>query len=269
MNPLPIEVLGLHSRRFDRSYDFPEHVQPCHQLYAVIDGAVDYRVETTEQRLGSGDAVFVAAGVKRAPRAASRHGVALIVNFTSPWPELGRPKGHVVHLDAEALTNAHALTDEHARPMGPVASILFNHLCLRVLGQQWFNRLGRGATAREAQTQASGKQLVEQIESIMFSNINRPLRLDDFAQMSGVSPAHLRRLFQTHRHTAPCTRFRQIRLERAHILLQTKEHSVTEIAHDLCFSSSQHLAQAFSDAYGYPPSSAWRHPKHERILYTG
>lgn len=269
MNSFPLTILSLGPRPFDRDYIFPEHIQPRHQLYVVIEGIVDYRVESTERRLGIGDAVFVAAGLRRTPRAGSKRGLALIVLFSSPWPELGRPDGHHVHLDTESLAEAKTLAQESSRPMGPVAHILFNRLCVRVLGNHWFHRLGRGAEAREAQAQASGSQLVEQIESIMISNINRPLRLNDFAQMSGVSAAHLRRLFQAHRQTAPCLRFRQIRLERAHILLQSKEHSVTEVAHDLCFSSSQHLAQAFRDAYGYPPTAAWRHPKHERILYTG
>jgi len=269
MSSFPITILSLGPRPFDRDYNFPEHIQPLHQWYAVLDGIVDYRVESTERRLGAGDAVFVAAGLRRTPRAGSKRGLAVIVLFSSPWPELGRPDGHPVHLDAESLAEARALVHEGSRAVGPTAHILFNRLCLRVLGTQWFHRLGRGKEAREAQAQASGAQLVEQIESIMISNINVPLRLHDFAHMSGVSPAHLRRLFQAHRQTAPTLRFRQLRLERAHILLQSRERSVTDVAHDLCFSSSQHLAQAFKDAFGYPPTAAWRHPKHERILYTG
>lgn len=264
----PIQITALHSLDIDKNYGFREHIQVKHQFYCVLEGIVHYTVENQDYVIRAGEAVITAAGLKRRPESGGEKGKTLVVGFVSPWPELGRPHGLHVKLAPTVVADAHQLVQGDFYPEEHVAVILFHRMLLAILGESWFRRLGQGAESREAQMKAEGESLVQQIEVIMRANVEQPLQLKDFVEISGVSSAHLRRLFQRHRGVPPCTRFRHMRLEQAHRLLQTAQASVIEVAFDLGFSSSQHLAMAFRKHFGYTPSEAVKHPQYDQVEFT-
>jgi len=251
----PVQSIRLHAHRFSRGYAFRPHVQPFHQFYCVLAGRISQRVETTTHRLSPGQAVWIAPGLEREPRATGKSGEYLVIEFTAPWPELGRDNGAVCELDAAMLADARALA-----ALQPVvednqqAAILFHHLCLRLLPATWFSRGPRPppAKARDARTQEAAR--LDRIEQVLAANTGNPLRLEDIAALAGMSRSALGRLFMTHRGQSPCARFRELRLERARQLLARGDHSVTEIALETGFASSQHFAGVFRRRYGRPPS---------------
>lgn len=264
----PIQITALHSLDFDGEYEVPEHRQTKHQFYCVLEGDVSYRIEGNHFELSRGDALVIAPGLKRLPKALSDQGKTLVVGFVSPWSDLGRPKGMHLKLNEVLLEEAEKLADGNFYPQEHLVAILFHHLLLGLIGEGWFRRLGQGTDSRAAQIKAEGEFLVQQVEEIMQANIEQPLQLSDFVELSGVSSAHLRRLFQRHRKVPPCTHFRNMRLEKAHRLLQNSQASVVEVAFDLGFSSSQHLAMAFRKHFGYTPSEAILHQKYDSVEYV-
>ncbi len=252
----PIQSIRLHARRFSRGYAFRPHVQPFHQFYCVLAGRISQRVETTTHHLGTGQAVWIAPGLEREPRATDRSGEYLVIEFTAPWPELGRETGAPCELDATMLADARALA-----ALQPVlednqrVAILFHHLCLRLLPAAWFSPGPRPPLAKARDTRTQEAARVDRIEQVLAANTGNPLRLEDIATLAGMSRSALGRLFMTHRQQSPCARFRELRLERARRLLAQGNRSVTEIAQETGFSSSQHFAGVFRRHYGRPPSS--------------
>jgi AraC-like DNA-binding protein len=73
----------------------------------------------------------------------------------------------------------------------------------------------------------------------------RKWQLGELARAAGVSPAHLRRCFHRDLGMAPRRFAVRTRLEHACRMLAESDASVTTLALELGFSSSQHFAQAF------------------------
>jgi len=94
--------------------------------------------------------------------------------------------------------------------------------------------------------------------------------LEGVARAVGVSPFHLCRVFQAATGNTIHQHLLSMRLEAATSQLIDTKKSITEIAHDVGFSSHSHLTALFTKTFGKPPSKvragaparpAWRQPR--------
>lgn len=83
------------------------------------------------------------------------------------------------------------------------------------------------------------------------------ISLSDLAAAVGLSPFHFLRSFKTSFGTTPHEYLLNLRMERAEDLLQTSRLSVTEIAFEVGYESSQSLARSFHRRRNMTPT-AWR-----------
>lgn len=81
-------------------------------------------------------------------------------------------------------------------------------------------------------------------------------KLDELAALAGVSVPHLIDLFRQEFQKTPKQYLIRLRLERAMDLLGQTDRTITEIALDLGFSSSQHFANCFRRHFGCAPREA-------------
>lgn len=89
---------------------------------------------------------------------------------------------------------------------------------------------------------------------IMNCRYDHPWRLEELARLSGVSTPHLIDVFHNEYGTTPMRMLLRIRLDEAARRLKQTEKSITEIANELCFSSSQHFARACRNQFGQSPT---------------
>jgi AraC family transcriptional regulator len=75
-------------------------------------------------------------------------------------------------------------------------------------------------------------------------------RLLDLAKIARLSVGHLTEMFTRELGTTPHQYLMQVRIDRAKELLQYPEMSITNIAMDLGFCSSQHFARCFKNQTG-------------------
>lgn len=68
-----------------------------------------------------------------------------------------------------------------------------------------------------------------------------------------ISPSGLRLLFKRHVGLPPSRCLKQIRLERARVLLCTEHHSVKEIMAAVGFSDESHFVRDFENLFGLSP----------------
>lgn len=94
----------------------------------------------------------------------------------------------------------------------------------------------------------------ERAQRLLGSRLEHPWRLDELARLSGVSFQHLITIFRQEYGQTPMRALHRMRLEEARRRLRQTEKSVTEIAMELGFSSSQHLANACRKAFGATPT---------------
>lgn len=104
---------------------------------------------------------------------------------------------------------------------------------------------------------ASQPRLVDAV-TLMESNIEEPLTLDEVANYVGISRRQLERLFNRYLHCAPSRYYLELRLSRARLLLLQTSVAVIDVAISCGFSTAPHFSKCYSDLYGKPPSAERR-----------
>lgn len=98
----------------------------------------------------------------------------------------------------------------------------------------------------------SQPKLIETV-SIMESNIEEPIGLDELARHVGVSRRQLERLFQKHLNCVPTRYYLELRLARARQLLLQTSISIVDVAFACGFVSAPHFSKCYRDYFGIPP----------------
>lgn len=93
-----------------------------------------------------------------------------------------------------------------------------------------------------------------QAAEIMRHNIEDPLSLRRIAEIVGISPRQLERLFATYLSTTPSRYYLDMRLEKARHLLRQTDLSITEISVLCGFSSLTHFSRAYRRVFNVVPS---------------
>ena len=89
----------------------------------------------------------------------------------------------------------------------------------------------------------------------MEANIAEPVTLGRLAQVAGLSPRQLNRLFHDNLGRSCMRYYRELRLDKAQNLLRNSPLSLTEIALATGFASSSHFSKVYSTQFGQPPST--------------
>lgn len=88
---------------------------------------------------------------------------------------------------------------------------------------------------------------------LMESNIEETLTIDQIAELVCISKRQLERLFKRYMNTMPARHYLQIRLKRAHHLLQTSKMSIVQIGLSCGFSSGPHFSSSYKSFYHSTP----------------
>lgn len=80
---------------------------------------------------------------------------------------------------------------------------------------------------------------------LLEEHSEKPWRLHELGRFVGLSPNHLATLFKNELGTTPHQYLLQARIAKARSLLKTTDMSVTDIAFEVGFTSSQHFARVF------------------------
>lgn len=106
----------------------------------------------------------------------------------------------------------------------------------------------------------SGSRLANLLQSnpgnlsrFMEDNFNKPLAIEDYAYLTGRSPATFRREFKLKFGSSPKKWIIQKRMAKAATLLKESIKSISEIAHEVGYESSSHFIQVFKKEFGQTP----------------
>lgn len=103
----------------------------------------------------------------------------------------------------------------------------------------------------------TNRHLLHAVE-LMRAHLDEPLSCASLAERVGLSMRHLERLFREHFGTTPAGFYMDLRLEKAHHLLQQSTLPVLQIAPACGFSSSSYFARRYRGRYGCSPIEARR-----------
>lgn len=149
---------------------------------------------------------------------------------------------HDMLLPMQGLIRETAIKEHwQAEACGWYLSALFAAFARRSENLSFEHHLGRHPAAERAQR-------------LLESRLEHPWRLGELARLAGVSAPHLVEIFSAEYGQTPMRALSQLRLAEARRRLRETEATVTDIAHELGFSSSQHLARLFRARYRLTPT---------------
>jgi AraC-like DNA-binding protein len=100
----------------------------------------------------------------------------------------------------------------------------------------------------------SERGAVRRVREYLDANTRRNVALDDLAQLSGLSPYHLVRVFRQEVGLSPHAYFEQVRIHRARHLLRDGA-PIADVASDLGFTDQSHLHRHFKKLTGVTPGA--------------
>ena len=92
-----------------------------------------------------------------------------------------------------------------------------------------------------------------QAVSLMESNLEEPMSLDELAQHVGISRRQLERSFQKYLQCVPTRYYLELRLAHARRLLLQTSMSIVDVALACGFVSAPHFSKCYRDFFGVPP----------------
>jgi AraC family transcriptional regulator len=128
------------------------------------------------------------------------------------------------------------------------AEIILRSLALNLEDQQELAR------RRPPSSVSDPFALAEAVVAYVANAFAGRVTLEQVASAVGLSPFHLCRVFQTATGGTIHQHLLSVRLEAAAAQLLETNKSITEIAHDVGFSSHSHLTALFTRTFGAPPS---------------
>jgi AraC family carnitine catabolism transcriptional activator len=121
--------------------------------------------------------------------------------------------------------------------------------------------LGRHRPAHTLQRSAARPQpsnsdaAVARAQAIMQAHIEEPLPCREVARRAGLSLRQLERRFKDELRCSLSQQYRQIRMAKAHQLLQQTQLSVTDVALSCGFSTPEYFCRSYRAVFGCSPSS--------------
>ncbi len=91
------------------------------------------------------------------------------------------------------------------------------------------------------------------IKTFIEQNYDKPLKVEDYAYLTGRSLSTFRRDFKTFYQTTPQKWLRDKRLEKALLILQERDISVTELAYEVGYENISYFIKAFKAKAGLSP----------------
>ncbi len=91
------------------------------------------------------------------------------------------------------------------------------------------------------------------LQSVMETNFTYPMKLEEYARLSGRSLSTFRRDFKEIYNTTPGKWLTQKRLDYGRYMLEQTDRSVSEVVLDCGFKNSSHFSRAFKVQFGKTP----------------
>ena len=253
-DPLPFLEIGEVWAESSWSIDW--HRNPGWELYFQPKGASSWEIESTRATVPEGGAYLIQREVRHRLRVFPSQGVHF---YFIVFPDESIPQ----EVRSAGCWKAHFTIIERAQTLQLPLAGLVRESAMRERWQEaacrWYLAIlclhfVRLAEHLVGEAPIGRHPSSERALRLLEGRPEHPWRLRELARLSGCSPQHLCEVFQADFGETPMRALRRLRLEEAQRQLRQTEKSVTAIAHDLGFASSQHLAQSFRLACGQTPT---------------
>ena len=139
----------------------------------------------------------------------------------------------------------------HCPVFRPAQEVWFRCKALEVAAQLFFRPPSGEFLCTRAQR--AGRERVQRVQTLLKARMQDPPTLEQLGKEVGCSSFYLSRQFSAETGLTIQQYVRQVRLERAAVLLKTGKCNVTEAAFEVGYNSLSHFTVAFREAFGCCP----------------
>lgn len=112
----------------------------------------------------------------------------------------------------------------------------------------------------KSSTQKTYLERIDRVVGFLNDQVHNNPSLETLADVAAISPYHFHRVYRAVTGETPSGTLRRLRLARACILLKNRANSVTQVAFDVGYDSSQSFAKAFRSGTGHSASEVRKKP---------
>ncbi len=244
---------------------------PCPSLKLVLEGEEIYEVDGRSVRVEPGQFLYLDAGT---PCTGSNRsfttGLCLLLpsresatgteEFAGWDPVLGRALVLSTRTSAlgrllESVGRRIAREPEAGERLAPMLIEQAKQAVVDPLSES--RAAMEGLKAAKASTRRELYQRIERARGFLHSNPDRNVSLAELSSVAGLSQFHLARYFKSAFGKSPIGYHRELRLDRAALLLRQSECRLTDLAERSGYSDEVSLSHAFKRRFGKSPKQ-WR-----------
>ncbi len=255
--------------RYQRAGTLGPHVHDtAFEVCLIVSGAVDWWVANEVHQVRGGEIYITRpqephGGVDAVMHPCELFWFQIVLDRQHPLAGMTTRESNMLHqrlltltrrsfkASSQTMSNCRHLLNQHKRPdaMAPLSARITLQALIIGLLRDHDAEIGREQTLCDA---------VKNARKYMLENLHHPFRIADAAHAAGISVARLHARFASEIGQTPAAwRLRQL-VGQAKTALITTDTSITDIAMQLGFSSSQYFATAFKRVTGMSPA-AYRH----------
>lgn len=229
------------------------HSHTCSEMFFIIGGNGAFQIQEDVFPVAINDLVVVNANIPHTETSQNGDLMQYVVLGVEGLETVTDISGcGLLHLTAEQEVISSCLrmmVQEIREPQTGCDGIcqnLLNVILLRLRRREDFSLSASPAGARASRN-------CERVRRYIDNHFKENLSLDQLADMMHVNKYHLSHTFQQEFHTSPISYLIARRIQESCFLLQETDHSVSQIAQILGFSSLSYFSQSFRKSEGVSP----------------
>lgn len=259
-----LEIMDYYFVAEEPGYRFSKASHHYYELLYVHSGTLTASIANTSCTLAAGDLILYGPDAEH-PKLLIKDDACdyLSVVFDMELSEPPHLLGRVYHT-TDGLREALLKLIEEAAVQSPQTKMLM--LCHL---QETITRLlqlcdsldeERGLL-RAGSPQTSQSDLLQQITSYMIEKVTEPITIEEICHKFFMSRSSLQALFKLYLHSSPKSYLLNIKLQKSKELIRENQHTISEIADMLGFSSIHYFSRLFKKYYDVSPSEYAKNAK--------
>lgn len=264
----PIEVLSFQCLEVDEKYHIKPHSHQCYQWYHVLKGKVLSVIDGHPIIMKGGEGVIISPGISRSPRNLGEYAHYLIVGFRNNHLGFEGVTDRLLKCPKGIRGEIDAALEELRHPKDAYSDDLIFMILARItieLIRLAKKEGGQSGTLNhlEGLNPQRQREMVRRVETYIRNNLDQTLTRGKLARVAGISSSHFGRVFRKAVGISPHQCVQAIRVNVAKRMLLESTLSITSIALETGFSSSNHFSAAFKTFTGKTPSEFRKEPGNE------